>query len=493
MRLDAQSIVKRFGGTLALSGVPLTLEPGRVHALVGENGAGKSTLLKIAGGLYHADSGAMKLGDDPYAPISTTDARNQGVALVFQELTISPTLSVAENIFIDALRRFRGPLGLIQRRRMEQSAAELLHRLKLDVDPHAEVSTLDLGQMKCVEICRALAADPAVVLLDESTAFLNYSETQAVLEAIGRLREHGLAVCFVSHHLEEVFAIADDVTVLKDGNFVGNHAKSDVTPSQLHEMMVGRDLAHDLFPPHGALPDTTPVVRLTGVRTKQDAPPFDIDVSAGEILGFAGLKHAGGDQVVEALAGDLRLPAGSITLDGKPLKLGSPADAWAAGISYLPSDRTGQGLITQFSLSDNIAMAARPTNHGFYMQAEADSMTRHAITRLAIKAEGPATLVDSLSGGNMQKVLLGKCLAVKPRVLLLSNPTRGVDLGARQEIYRALREAAVAGCAIILLSEDLPELIGLSDRIAVFRENALAGLFDARSPLAESDLVARMT
>jgi ribose transport system ATP-binding protein len=493
VRLDAQSIVKRFGGTAALAGVPLTLEPGRVHALVGENGAGKSTLLKIAGGLFPPDSGRMTLGDMPYAPPSTAAARRQGVALVFQELTISPTLSVAENIFIDALRRFAGRTGLISRRRMEDAAAALLARLELDIDPATEAERLDLGQMKCVEICRGLAADPAIVLLDEATAFLNHRESRVVLDAMDRLRKLDLAVCFVSHHLDEVFAVADDVTVLKDGTFVGRYHKGDIGPSKLHELMVGRDLARDLFPPRSAPPATSPILRVERALLERDALPFDLTLGSGEILGFAGLKRAGGDQVMEALAGDTPLYSGAILLDGRKRTLASPADAWKAGISYLPGDRTGQGLITQFSVSDNIAMAARPSRSGFYLQSAADALARDAMTVLAIKAEGLTTPVEALSGGNMQKVLLGKCLAVRPRVLLLSNPTRGVDLGARQEIYVALRNAAASGCAIILLSEDLPELIGLSDRIAVFKGNTLTAVFDAAQSVAESDIIAKMT
>ena len=493
MRLEGRGIGKRFGRTVALDDVSFVLEPGRVHALVGENGAGKSTLLKIMGGAIARDSGSLQLDARPYAPRSALAARALGVALIFQELTISPTLSVAENVHIDRLAHHRNRFGLLSRRRLNEATRLLLERLELDLDPDLPAGELDPGQMKCVEICRALAVEPEVVLLDESTAFLNHAEARSVIRAMGNLREQGLAVAFVSHHLDEVFEVADELTVLKDGAFVAHHERDAITESELHAEMVGRDLAGELYPTRRTRSSEEIVLSVNAARIGPDTEPFDLAVHAGEVLGIAGLKRAGGDQLVEALAGDRALAGGRLALRGRPLESRSPADAWARGVAYLPGDRTGQGLIPAFSVSDNVTLASRPGGaFGLTDRAEARRQTMSTIAELHIRTESPDTPVESLSGGNMQKVLLGKCLVTRPDLLVLNNPTRGVDLGARQEIYRTLRRLADEGRAIVLLGEDLLELLGLCERIAVFRAGELVALHGNDGTLTESELVADM-
>lgn len=493
MRFEGVGLSKSFGGTRALSSVPLTLESGRVHALVGENGAGKSTLMKIAGGVFKPDAGSMRLNDAPYAPSSARAARRQGVALIYQELTIAMRLSVAENIFIDRLRDF-ARFGLVSRRALEDQAGRVLDKLGLDIDPGKPAESLDLGQMKCVEICRALAVEPDAILLDESTAFMSHAEVDAVMAAIGHLREEGLAVAFVSHHLDEVFQVADDITVLKDGGFVGRYGRDDVDEHSLPALMVGRDMASGLYPPPRPAPDhnVPPIVSLCGVRTSRAAAPCDVELRPGEVLGFAGLKRAGGDQIIAALAGDERLSGGKIHFRGEVITTRSPRHAWASGFAYLSGDRTGEGLITAFTVTENLAMAAMPRRGPMFDNASAAALAQKAIADLHIKTSGADAPVDSLSGGNMQKVLLGKCLATEPAVLLLNNPTRGVDMGARQEIYRALRAMTDAGGAIILLSEDLPELIGLADRIVAFRRGSISRTFAHTDGVTESDIVAEI-
>jgi len=493
MRLEACNISKRYGNTVALRGVPLSLEPGRVHALVGENGAGKSTLLKICAGVERQSRGEVLLDDEPFNPGSAHEARADGVALVFQELTVSQTLTVAENIFIDRLAEFKNAFGLVSTRRLNEVAAGLLQRLDLDIDPGTVAGSLDFGQMKCVEVCRALSVNPSIVLMDESTAFLNYTEVRAVLAVIARLRNEGIAVAFVSHHLNEVFEVADELTVLKDGAHVGTYLRDEVTQDQLHAAMVGRELADDLYP--SCLPQPVaakPLLSMQNVRLQKESPPLDLTLQAGEILGIAGLKGAGGEFLLEALAGDRKLFSGTIALEGKDITLSSPCNAWANGIAFLPGDRTGQGLITSFSIVENISMSVRPCIGPFFDFARADQLAREAITTLTIKADGPRITVDSLSGGNMQKVLLGKCLASTPNILLLNNPTRGVDLGARQEIYRVLVKLIEQGIGILLVSEDLPELLGLSHRIATFRRGQLEAVLANDASLTETDLVSRM-
>ncbi len=493
MLLEAENICKSFGSTVALHDVPITLRPGRIHALVGENGAGKSTLMKALAGAVRRDSGEIRLDGTPFNPASAAEARARGVALVFQELTISPSLSVAENIFIDRLAQFRSTFGLISRRRLNEAAREVLDRLHLDIDPDTEARELDLGQMKSIEICRGLSVSPKIILLDESTAFLNYTEVRSVLETMTRLRAHGIAVAFVSHHLDEVFEVADDLTVLKDGKFVGHYEHGDVSTRQLHDLMVGRELAHDLFPPRRpVMADARPVLTIRNARTRPSSPSYDLDLRCGEILGVSGLKSAGGERLIEALAGDRPMPDAQIKLSDRPVRLRTPHDSWSRRIAYLPGDRGGQGLITRFTITDNVSMSVLPRRGPFFDTAVARQLAQQAIAQLEIKAEGADTIVETLSGGNMQKVLLGKCLASNPVVLLMNNPTRGVDLGARQEIYRTLGALAGEGLGIVIVSEDLPELIGLSHRIAVFRHGRLEILMENDPPVSENALIARM-
>jgi len=497
MRLLAQDLAKSYGETQAVDRVSIALEPGRVHALVGENGAGKSTTLRMLAGVEKPDQGEMSLDGAPYAPVNASDAAGRGVALVFQEITINRSLTVAENIFIDRLRRFSVRLGLIDSRRVNQAAQAILDRLDLRISVSADLESLNLGQWKCIEIARALSTDPKVLLLDESTAYLDHREVESVLEAIRQLKNQGITIAFVSHHLDEVRSVADHLTILKDGHWVGSFATKDIAPDDIHRLMVGRDLSKGIYPPRPSVSDREPeeaiIFEARNICLGQELIEASFQVRAGEILGLAGLKGSGADGLFCVVGGDRPKTAGNMWLLGEPFQPATPADAWRAGIAHLPGDRTGEGLIVDFSVLENLLMAGFPRWGPFFDRRKAVTQGRELISRIGIKAAGVDASCRSLSGGNLQKVVVGKCLATRPKLLLLNNPTRGVDVGARLEIYQLIRDLVNRGLAVLLSSEDMPELLGMVDRLLVFRGGRIVHEFLDAAATTEHEIVRYMT
>jgi ribose transport system ATP-binding protein len=497
MTLLARNLAKSYGETQAVDGVSLTLAPGAVHALVGENGAGKSTTLRMLAGVERPDRGEMTLEDATYAPTSVGDAANQGVALVFQEITINRSLTIAENIFIDRLRRF-GRFGLIDSRRVNRAAQTIIDRLDLRISVSSDLERLNFGQWKCIEIARALSTNPKVLLLDESTAYLDHREVESVLGAMRRLKDEGMTIAFVSHHLDEVRAVADRLTILKDGRHVGTFATAEIGPQEIHRRMVGRDLAQGIYP---ARPEATgigngrrPLIfSADRIGMGQELVEASLEVRAGEILGLAGLKGSGAEALFAVMAGDKPKTQGSMQFAGQPYAPANPADAWQAGVAHLPGDRTGEGLISEFSVLENLLMASYPRRGPFFDRRKGVSRARNLVSRIGIKTAGVDSSCRSLSGGNMQKVLVGKCIAIGPRLLLLNNPTRGVDVGARFEIYRFIRALVTGGLSVIFSSEDMPELIGMSDRLLVFRSGRIVHEFTSAAAAAEHEIVSHMT
>ena len=487
--LAASDIDKSFGGSRALRGVSASFAPGEVVALVGENGAGKSTLLKVLAAVVQRDGGSATLDGAPYDPGSQREAEARGVALVFQELNVNRSLSIAENVMLGRLRDYRR-LGLIDWRRLDREAQTVLDRTGAEFSVRDDIARLDLGQIKTIEVARALAANPRFVFFDESTAFLSHAEAQRLMRVIRELKEQGIGVAFVSHHLHEVFEIADRLVILKDGALVGAYPAAEMTEARLHQLMVGRELAGGLFPPRGkALPGPV-TVSLDAVRTRSGLGPVSLQLRKGEIVGVGGIKGSGGEGLLAALAGAERVSEGTMTLKGVPYAPREPADAWAGGIATLPGDRTGEGVVTEASVLENLTLATRPRRARVFRDGAA--MRRSAneqVASLGIKAAGLDVAVGSLSGGNMQKVVLGKCLAAVPEVLLLNNPTRGVDIGAKSEIYRVIRRLADRGAAVLMVTEDLPELLGLSDRIVVTRTGRITREFDRAERPTEEEVV----
>ena len=495
MTLVAVGLNKRYGPTLAAGDVSITLRTGTVHAIVGENGAGKSTTLRMLGGALRPDSGEMTLNDAPYAPLSVADAAARGVALVHQEITINRSLTIAENIFIGALRRYARPLGIMKRGMMARQAQDALDRIGVKISVSTNIDRLNLGELKCIEIARAISSDPDTLLLDESTAYLDHREVDAVLTVMQELKSQGMTIGFVSHHLSEVLAAADDLTILKDGRFVGSFAAAKIAPDEIHRLMVGRDLSHGTYPPRPSptVPAAPAVLRVREAAVGRELNDLSIEVRRGEILGLAGLKGAGAEALFAGIVGDEKLRHGVLHLAGEEYHPQTPRTAWHDGIAHLPGDRGNEGLIAGFSVLDNLVMARPPTRGPFFDRSRARAMSADLIKQIGIRTASADAPCRSLSGGNMQKVVLGKCLAVGPTLLLLNNPTRGVDMGARVEIYGLIRQKAAEGLAILLSSEDMPELIGMSDRLVVLRQGVAAHEFATLDGVEEHDIVKYMT
>lgn len=487
--LSARHIDKSFGASHALRGVSADFHPGEVVALVGENGAGKSTLLKVLAAVYPRSGGEATLDGARYAPQTQREAEGAGVALVFQELNVNRSLSIAENVMLGHLRDY-SRYGLIDWKRLNADAQAILDRIGADFGVTDDITRMDLGQIKTIEVARALATGPRFIFFDESTAFLNHGEAVRLMAVIRELKAQGIGIAFVSHHMHEVFEISDRLIVLKDGALVGDWPTAEMTEDRLAELMVGREMVGGLFPPRGERPQGAARIELRGLVTASGVGPVDLSVAGGEILGIGGLKGSGGDAVLAAIAGAEAVTAGQMLLDGQPYRPASPAAAWAARVALLPGDRTGEGVIPEFSVLENLSLAERPVRgFGFSDHARMASMAKDQIASLGIKTANAEAPVSSLSGGNMQKVVLGKCLATAPGLLLLNNPTRGVDIGAKAEIYRVIRRLAAEGLAVLMVTEDLPELLGLSDRVIVTRKGRVSQVFGRDAHPNEEEVV----
>ena len=496
MTLVAEHLSKSFGPIKAVSDVSLTLREGAVHAIVGENGAGKSTTLRMLSGVWQPSSGHMLFNGKPYAPQSHAQAAQLGVELVHQEITINRSLSIAENVYIRELRNFSRRFGGIQCKKMADAAQDVLDSIGVNISVSSNIDRLNLGEMKCVEIARAISSSPQVLLLDESTAYLDHREVDAVLKVIQRLKSQGMTIGFVSHHLHEVQEAADDLTILKDGQLVGSYAAAGIEVSEIHRLMVGRDITQNFYPKrqtHEAAERAPVIFRAKDMAVGAELKEISLHVRAGEILGIASLKGAGAEALFAGIVGDERLERGSMTLGEANYHPTNPRHAWQKGIAHLPGDRGNEGLIPDFSVMENLVMARPPANGPLFDNARARSLSADLIKEIGIKTASMDTACRSLSGGNMQKVMIGKCLATEPRVILLNNPTRGVDIGARMEIYRLIRKRAEAGLAVILSSEDMSELLGMSDRLIVLRKGKVANEFPSVEGLEEREVVEYMT
>ncbi len=471
--LELRLVSKRFGATQALADVELILYRSEVHALVGENGAGKSTLIKIATGIYEPDTGTMELGGHVFDPGDPASAQRQGVAAIYQEPSIFPDLSVAENIFIG--HQDRGLL--VDRKRMEQDAAEVLQRLDIDLDPSQPAGALTVAGQQAVEIAKAISLDVKVLIMDEPTAALSAHEVDRLFRQVRRLKQLGVAVLFISHRLDEVFEIADRVSVFRDGRHISSRPITDVTEELMVREMVGRDPSEFFI----RTPQEPGQVVLSVEDLARHGVFRDVsfDVRAGEVLGFAGLVGAGRTDVALALFGVAPADEGTITIDGQPVTIGSPTDALNHGIAYLSEDRRKLGLSMTQSVTTNITLATldRYTLSFGLIDHEAEDRDAAGLRdRLGIRTASLDTPVDNLSGGNQQKAMLAKWLNAEPRVLILDEPTRGIDVGAKAEVHRFIDELARSGMAIIMISSDLPEVLAMSDRIAIMREGSLQGI-----------------
>ncbi len=462
------ALSRSFGGVRALDAVDLELWAGQVHALVGENGAGKSTLVKILTGVEHPDTGDILIDGQRQVIDDAMAAHKLGIAAMYQEPTVFPDLTVAENIF--AGRRPRGPLGLVDWPTMQRQAQRLLDELEVDLPADRPVRGLGVADRQLLEIAKALSANARLLIMDEPTAALSPQEVDRLFARVGRLRERGVAILFVSHRLEEVSAIADIVTVLRDGRHIATRRAALISHGEMVQLMVGRSL-EQLFPK-----EETEVAELAlkvqGFTRLGVFNDVGFEVRHGEIVGLAGFVGAGRSEVARSLFGIDPYDRGTILIDARPFRPTSPRGALARGLAYLPEDRLGQGLVQIMSVASNISMAILPriTPGGLLRPRTEVRLARRFMEQLRIKASSPAQKVQTLSGGTQQKVVLSKWLATEPKILILDEPTRGVDVGTKADVHRLISQLAADGLAILLISSDLPEILAMSDRIVVMRE-----------------------
>ncbi|WP_421693071.1 sugar ABC transporter ATP-binding protein [Aestuariivirga sp.] len=480
-----RSVSKSFAGIKVVSNVSFDMRAGEVHALMGENGAGKSTLIKMMAGLHQPDEGQILVNGSPVRFASPRDAHNAGIATVHQELLLFPELTVAENIFLGQTPKTR--LGTVDWQTMRRRARELLDSLDSgDLDIDQKVASLSVGNRQRIEIARALAQDARVLIMDEPTAALAEHDVQRLMSVVRNLRARGVAIVYVSHRMPEIFALADRVTVLRDGHLVGTRPVSEVDEPTLVSMMVGRAVDR-LYPAKQGL-DGAVILELQHVAHHNIVRDISLKLRRGEILGLAGLVGSGRTETALTIFGITPATSGQILIDGQPVTVGSPEAARDLGIAYVPEDRAHQGLIRVQTIEENIALAnLKRLTRGFIVDAaRVTAEAREAITRFGIRARSPQQPVRQLSGGNQQKVVLGKWLATNPRILIMDEPTRGIDVGAKAEIHLLMRKLAGEGMAILMISSELPEVLGMSDRVLVMNGGRIVGEFDKEHATAET-------
>ncbi|MCX7048479.1 MAG: sugar ABC transporter ATP-binding protein [Candidatus Sumerlaeota bacterium] len=488
MLLQLQDIVKTFPGVRALDGARFDLGAGEVHALVGENGAGKSTLINVIAGVYQPDSGQMLLDGAPVRFANPHSAGQHGVAVVFQELSLSPNLSIAENIF--AHRQPVSRLNWINTRAMREMTRELLALFELPLDPATLVKYLPMAQRQAVEILKAFSQKPRVLILDEPTSSLTAIETRLLFENIHRLKAQGVSFIYISHHLPEIFEIADRVTVMRDGRYVDTLAISEATEDTLVRKMVGRELLNIYGERRQELGD--PIFSVQGAARGADFQNIALSIRRGEIVGLAGLVGAGRTELARAIFGAEPLERGEMALDGAPIRPRDPKQAIHGGIGYLSEDRKEQGLFLRMTVRDNcIAPSLRrfANRAGWLDDAGMDRQAERDREAFKIATPSIHQRVSNLSGGNQQKVLLAMWMGITPKLLIVDEPTRGVDIGAKSDIYALLRALAARGAAILLVSSDLQEILGLSDRVLVMRGGRLVAEF-SREQATEENIIA---
>jgi ribose transport system ATP-binding protein len=463
----------------ALDDVSLSLRPGEVHALVGENGAGKSTLIKVATGVYTADSGEIRLAGRPVHFPSPLAAQQAGISTIYQEINLVPLMSVARNLFLNREpRRF----GIIDSGAMKRDARRILHDYGVDVNVARPLRELGLGAQQMVAIARAVQIDARVVIMDEPTSSLEQREVETLFGVIERLRSQGIAIVYVSHRLDELFRICDQVTVMRDGRVVHQGAMADLDRLRLVSLMLGRDM--DEVKARGATEfgsdhevSGPPVLRADHLSSRRRLDDISVDVRPGEVVGLGGLLGAGRSETAKAIVGALHTDGGQVEIDGKAVRRNSTAAAIRAGAVMLPEDRKSEGIIPNLSVRENIVLAALPriSRTGLVNRAKQDEIVDYFIKRLRIKASSPEQKVGELSGGNQQKVMLARWLCLNPKVLLLDEPTRGIDVGAKAEVQGVIDELAKEGLGVVLISSELEELIEGSDRVIVLKEGHIVG------------------
>lgn len=478
--LEVKDISKTFAGVKALNKVSLSVDRGEVLAIAGENGAGKSTLMKILTGVYHPDAGGEIWIDGKLVQhlAGTADARAHGVCIIYQELSVVDNLTIAENIFLS--RELSNWMGVLNTRAMRAHAAELLQQLDIDLDPSTRVADLSIGQKQMVEIAKAISNKSKIVIMDEPTASLSHHEATVLKHTIQKLRADGIGIIYITHRLEEIFEVADRVTVLRDGNCIDTKPVAEVNRTQLVKMMVARE-SSELYGQYTCHATNKVVLEAKGLSMKDSTHrraavrDCSFKVHQGEILGFFGLIGAGRTELMEMLFG-MRAYTGTIELDGRVVEMKNPREAIAKGLGFVTEDRKSEGLVLGMRVRENFSLTHLGDYAGMAVidRARETSACSEFIRKLGIKTRSPESVVNNLSGGNQQKIVIAKWVARSPRVLIVDEPTRGIDIAAKADVHRLLQELAAKGIAIIVVSSDLPEVLAISDRVVVVREGEIA-------------------
>ncbi|MGP9792134.1 sugar ABC transporter ATP-binding protein [Roseinatronobacter sp. NSM] len=482
--LEIEGIRKEFPGVVALDDVQFRLRPGSVHALMGENGAGKSTLMKIIAGIYTPDRGSIRLRGKDVALSSPLDALDQGIAMIHQELALMTWMTVSENIWIR--REPKNSLGLIDHRKMNAMTQNLFDQLNIKINPAAEISTLTVAQRQMVEIAKAVSHESDVLIMDEPTSAITETEVEHLFAIIRDLKARGVGIVYITHKMNELFEIADEFSVFRDGKYVGTHVSTDVTRDDIIRMMVGREIT-EMFPKEAAeIGDT--ILSVGNLTLPGVFHDISFELRRGEILGLAGLVGSGRSNVAEALFGVTPAQSGTICIAGNETKIQSPIDAMREGMAFLTEDRKETGCFLPLSIIENMQVAALQSDHvklGFVDENALLNLCDGMKDKLRIKTPNLDERIENLSGGNQQKVLIARWLMTQPRILILDEPTRGIDVGAKAEIHRLISRLAQQGVAVIMISSELPEVLGMSDRILVMHEGHMTGILDR----AEADQV----
>ena len=487
MNIEMKGIDKSFGTNQVLKNAGFYLKDGEVHALMGENGAGKSTLMKILTGVYTRDAGAVYVDGKEVLYKSPQEAEKAGIVFIYQELNVLFDLTVEENLFMG--KEITKGFGICDKKAMREKAQEIMDRMGVNIPVTALMSDLSVGQQQMVEICKALMVDAKVLIMDEPTAALTQSETKILFEVIKSLREKGVSIVYISHRMEEIFELCDRITVLRDGTYVDTRYIKDINMDDIVQMMIGRTIG-ERFPKRDVQIGEE-VLRVEGLTHEKLFHDIDFSVKAGEVLGFSGLMGAGRTEIMQAIFGNIPVKSGKIFIEGKEVVIKNPRQAIKAGIGFITEDRKTEGLLLEKSIAENIEIANlnKISKNSVLQAAKQKEIVKKGIEEFRIRCFGPDHECHNLSGGNQQKVVLAKWIYTDPKILILDEPTRGVDIGAKKEIYSVINDLAAKGVAVILVSSELPEVLGMSDRIAVVHEGKITGILDA----SEADQAKVMT
>ena len=477
MNIEMKGIDKSFGTNQVLKDAGFYLKDGEVHALMGENGAGKSTLMKILTGVYTRDAGKVYVDGEEVLYKSPQEAEKAGIVFIYQELNVLFDLTVEENLFMG--KEITKKFGICDKKAMREKAQEVMDRMGVNIPVTALMSDLSVGQQQMVEICKALMVDAKVLIMDEPTAALTQSETKVLFEVIKSLREKGVSIVYISHRMEEIFELCDRITVLRDGTYVDTRYIKDINMDDIVQMMIGRTIG-ERFPKRDVKIGEE-VLRVEGLTHEKLFKDVSFSVRSGEVLGFSGLMGAGRTEIMQAIFGNIPVKKGKIFIEGNEVAIKNPRQAIKAGIGFITEDRKTEGLLLEKSIAENIEIANlnKISKNSVLQKNKQKEIVKKGIEEFRIRCFGPDHECHNLSGGNQQKVVLAKWIYTDPKILILDEPTRGVDIGAKKEIYSVINDLAVKGVAVILVSSELPEVLGMSDRITVVHEGRITGTLSA--------------